>query len=161
MEQLTNPPPFGSGASRFDMSTYGGRALHFLNVLGDPTTLWTSAAELEAHRDLLRRHAKGEKTGATDAELWRADKVVTATTRGETGEMVPAPFRFSFFACAAPVCFRVAVRGAPAASAAAATIALGLLFRFISAICSFTLRRRCGRGRRERRRTWRQPWPRP
>ena len=117
MEQLTNPPPFGSGASRFDMSTYGGRALHFLNVLGDPTTLWTSAAELEAHRDLLRRHAKGEKTGATDAELWRADKVVTATTRGETGEMVPAPFRFSFFACAAPVGFRVAVRGAPAASA--------------------------------------------
>ncbi|EOD38605.1 Sideroflexin [Emiliania huxleyi CCMP1516] len=100
MEQLTNPPPFGSGASRFDMSTYGGRALHFLNVLGDPTTLWTSAAELEAHRDLLRRHAKGEKTGATDAELWRADKVVTATTRGETGEMVPAPFRFSFFAYA-------------------------------------------------------------
>ena len=97
-EQLTNPPKFTSDGDRFDMATYAGRALYFLDTLGDLTTLLTTQTELDASQKLLERHAAGDAHGASDGELWRARKLTEAMVHPQSGEVIPAPFRFSAFA---------------------------------------------------------------
>ena len=98
-EQLTRPPPFESKApSRFNLETYAGRALHFLDTLGDLSTLTMTGENLREQQKLLARHAAGEVTGATDAELWRARKVISSSVHPETGQEIPVPLRFSAFA---------------------------------------------------------------
>ena len=52
------------------MATYAGRALYFLDTLGDLTTLLTTQTELDASQKLLERHAAGDAHGASDGELW-------------------------------------------------------------------------------------------
>ena len=46
-EQLMRAPPFSMEGSRYDQSTYAGRALHFIDQVGDVTTLATACARLE------------------------------------------------------------------------------------------------------------------
>ena len=96
VEQLTNVPPFDPHGSRYDMQTYGGRCLHFFSVIGDLSTLATTQAQLERYREQLSR-AGGEES-PTDAELWRARQVLMAVVHPQTGEVIPAVLRFSFFA---------------------------------------------------------------
>ena len=96
VEQLTNVPPFDPHGSRYDMQTYGGRCLHFFSVIGDLSTLATTHAQLERYREQLSR-AGGEES-PTDAELWRARQVLMAVVHPQTGEVIPAVLRFSFFA---------------------------------------------------------------
>ena len=86
-------PPFDPHASQYELDTYGGRVLHFFGTIGDLRTLATTDAEVERCRRVL---AAPEKQ--TDAELWRARRVLGAVTHPETGEVIPAPLRFSFFA---------------------------------------------------------------
>lgn len=86
-EQLTKPPRFDAKLpSRFDLDTYAGRSLHFLEALGDFTTLGISGEQLRAQQKLLESHAAGEATGATDAELWHARKVCASSIHPETGK---------------------------------------------------------------------------
>ena len=99
VEQLTKVPPFDPHGSRYDMQTYGGRCLHFFSVIGDLSTLATTQAQVERCREQLS-HA-GEPRGEespTDAELWRARQVLMAVVHPQTGEVIPAVLRFSFFA---------------------------------------------------------------
>eukprot|EP00966_Prymnesium_polylepis_P058918 1365468-Prymnesium_polylepis.1 len=105
LSQWQQPPPFTLDGERFDMSCYTGRACHFINVLGDVSTLVLSRAQVDTHLALLQRfEADGQQPSAdgvlapSDAELWRARKVRDAVIHPETGEMIPAPFRFSAFA---------------------------------------------------------------
>ena len=85
--------------SRFDLSSYSGRAMHFLDTLGDLRTLVISAAEVERHKAALERFRREGRTSTTDdAALWNARKIVSATTHPDTGEMIQAPLRFSAFA---------------------------------------------------------------
>ncbi|KAL1527839.1 hypothetical protein AB1Y20_009219 [Prymnesium parvum] len=101
LTQILHPPPFSLDGSRFDMSTYAGRACHFISVLGDLSTLFLDRATVDAHLQLLERYRTEGRTpneGPTDAELWRARKVRDAVIHPETGEMIFAPFRFSAFA---------------------------------------------------------------
>jgi len=97
LEQWLNPPPFHLESDRFDMSSYGGRALHYLNVLGDLSTLIITPTQCEAHLEVLRQHGCG-KSGISDEQLWRARKVKEAMVHPESGEIIPPPFRFSAFA---------------------------------------------------------------
>ena len=83
--------------SKFDLSSYLGRVAHFIDSLGDLTTLLTTKADVERCTRLLEDFKYNECT-ADDATLWRARKVLNATCHPETGEMIPAPFRFSAFA---------------------------------------------------------------
>lgn len=92
-QQLTEVPPFDPHASQYEMDTYGGRVLHFFGTIGDLRTLTTTDAEVERCRSVLS--APDEQT---DAELWRARRVLGAVTHPETGDLIPAPLRFSFFA---------------------------------------------------------------
>ena len=95
-QQLTNVPPFDPHGSRFDMSTYGGRVLHFFSVIGDLTTLATTQAQIDHHRQILSEAEA--KPRPSDAELWRARQVLEAVQHPQTGEVIPAVLRFSFFA---------------------------------------------------------------
>jgi len=98
-EQVTQPPKFdSSAASRFDLGSYAGRALHFLDALGDLSTLLITGEKLRDEQALLAAHAAGDAKGATDAQLWRARKVVASSVHPATGEDIPACFRFTAFA---------------------------------------------------------------
>ena len=55
LEQVMHPPPFSMDGQRFDMSSYPGRACHFLNVLGDLTTLFLTRERVDEHLCLLRQ----------------------------------------------------------------------------------------------------------
>ena len=68
---------------------------------------------------LLKRHAEGHVDGPdADARLWRASKVVNACVHPESGETIPAPFRFTAFApanliiCTGHCCCGAALRPA-------------------------------------------------
>ena len=87
--------------SRFNLETYRGRALHFLDTLGDLSTLLVTNEELARHKGALedfRTSGGSTAKSADDEALWRAKKVVEATCHPETGEMIPAIVRFSAFA---------------------------------------------------------------
>lgn len=89
------PPPFTADAlSRFDMSVYAGRALHFVDVLGDLSMILVTTAECEEAVALQNNRP----AAADDAQLWRAAKVKAACVHPDTGDVIPAPFRFCAFA---------------------------------------------------------------
>lgn len=94
-------PPFRlSEISRFDMETYPGRALHFLDVLGDCSMLLITQSDWNQCEALLRAAKLGQvpDTETQRAALWRARKVESACIHPDTGELIPAPFRFCAFA---------------------------------------------------------------
>ena len=96
VEQLTKVPPFDPHGSRYDMQTYGGRCLHFFSVIGDLSTLTTTQAQVERYKEQLSQ--AGAEDLPTDAELWRARQVLEAVVHPQSGEVIPAVLRFSFFA---------------------------------------------------------------
>ena len=96
VEQLTKVPPFDPHGSRYDMQTYGGRCLHFFSVIGDLSTLTTTQAQVERYKEQLSQ--AGAEDPPTDAELWRARQVLEAVVHPQSGEVIPAVLRFSFFA---------------------------------------------------------------
>lgn len=90
-------PPFDSTAPRYDMSKFIGRTLHFYSV-NDPRTLLTTREDMLAAEKLIRAHEKGEApSGTTDADLWRARRVLEASLHPDTGEPILPLFRFSAF----------------------------------------------------------------
>ena len=86
--------------SRYDLQTYSGRAKHFLDTLGDLSTLFVSAAAVSEYKEMLRHFERIGRppVGMCDEDMWRARKVVEATCHPESGEMIAAPLRFSAFA---------------------------------------------------------------
>ena len=98
LRRIWHPPPFSVDAqSRFELSTYAGRALHYLDVLGDLSMLAVGQDGWDASERLLCEHAAGRGSG-DDPMLWRAKKVQAACVHPETGELIPSPCRFSAFA---------------------------------------------------------------
>jgi tricarboxylate carrier len=90
-------PKYSADGCRYDLSTYSGRAQHFVTTLGDLRTLFLSAEEIKRAQSELRMHAEGASSLDDDA-LWRAKKIVDATCHPTTGEIICAPFRFAGFA---------------------------------------------------------------
>ena len=90
--------PFSLAApSRFDLETYAGRAWHFIDILGDLSTLFATREAVSRHQASIDAWAAGNSR-LDDEALWHARKVVQATCHPATGELIPAPLRFSFFA---------------------------------------------------------------
>lgn len=90
-------PPFdATKTSPFDQSTYYGRFFHFLDVI-DPRTLLKSDDDVKKAIELVKRHAQGSSTGATDEELWQALKLKQAAMNPGTNEIVMRPCRMSSF----------------------------------------------------------------
>ena len=78
-------PPFDANGSRFDTSSFHGRMAHFYEMVS-PLTLFTTKAELEAALQLLERHASGDASGASNADLWNAKRIKEACIHPGTGE---------------------------------------------------------------------------
>ncbi|CAJ0963432.1 unnamed protein product, partial [Mesorhabditis belari] len=89
-------PKFERNKSRFPQETFLGRYLHYLDVI-DPRTLLTSDTKLKECVELLKAHDEGKATGASDRQLWQAQKIKGAILHPDTGEKVLPPFRMSGF----------------------------------------------------------------
>ncbi|KAM8915780.1 sideroflexin-5a isoform 2-T2 [Spinachia spinachia] len=88
---------FQHGKPRFDQDTFFGRLRHFLDVI-DPSTLFVTEKRLQDSLELLHRFKRGSlPPGATDAQLWQAQKIKQAIIHPDTGEKIPMPFRMSGF----------------------------------------------------------------
>ena len=98
LARIVHPPPFKAEAdSRFDLSTYAGRAMHYIDVLGDVSMVTITREQCDESRLALAAHAASSQQDDS-AALWRAKKVLAACVHPETGDTIPAPFRFSAFA---------------------------------------------------------------
>ena len=90
-------PPFDPKGSRYDQRTYAGR-LHRFKEITDPRMLLVGDEELNKAKALLAKHAKlGKACGATDAELWNAQRIKEAIVHPVTGEKMFLPGRMSAF----------------------------------------------------------------
>ncbi|XP_040055710.2 sideroflexin-5a isoform X2 [Gasterosteus aculeatus] len=88
---------FKHGKPRFDQNTFFGRLRHFLDVI-DPSTLFVTEKRLQESLELLDCFKQGTlPPGATDAQLWQAQKIKQAIIHPDTGEKIPMPFRMSGF----------------------------------------------------------------
>ncbi|CAF5192570.1 unnamed protein product, partial [Rotaria magnacalcarata] len=88
-------PPFELGKSRYDLDTYWGRFLHFVNVI-DPRTLFVSNTKLNECRQLLEQYkTKTLPSGITDKDLWEAQKTVQAILHPDTGDKIFMPLRMA------------------------------------------------------------------
>jgi tricarboxylate carrier len=110
-------PPFDPNrSSPYDESTYSGRFLHFLDVI-DPRTLLQSDEQVLKAAQLVKDHALGINTGATNEQLWDALKVKQAAINPGTNEIVVRPFRMSAFLPAnVPIIFGMLSMTSPAAT---------------------------------------------
>ncbi|CAF1315386.1 unnamed protein product [Adineta steineri] len=88
-------PPFELGKSRYDLNTYWGRFLHFMNII-DPRTLLVNDKKLNECRQLLEQYeSKTLPANITDKELWEAQKTVQAIVHPDTGKKIFMPFRMA------------------------------------------------------------------
>nr|XP_040055709.1 sideroflexin-5a isoform X2 [Gasterosteus aculeatus aculeatus] len=88
---------FQHGKPPFDQNTFFGRLRHFLDVI-DPSTLFVTEKRLQESLELLDCFKQGTlPPGATDAQLWQAQKIKQAIIHPDTGEKIPMPFRMSGF----------------------------------------------------------------
>ncbi|KAI9203505.1 Tricarboxylate/iron carrier [Polychytrium aggregatum] len=83
---------------RYDQSTYWGRLRHFSEITS-PTTLFTTDAELERAKQILRDYKAGilQLSDEEEEKLWRAKRLVDSTIHPDTGEKVVLPFRMAAF----------------------------------------------------------------
>ena len=89
-------PAYAPGAhymERYDMASFGGRLLFFLDITS-PDHLFFGAADLDDARATLREGAP--KHG--DADLWRAARALHAKTTAD-GAPIPEPCRVGGWAC--------------------------------------------------------------
>lgn len=86
-------------ATRYDLNKYWGRVRYFADVT-DMRTLFTSKKQLEEAKALIEKYEKGQVQLGVDVamnEIWKAKKICNAMIHPDTGEVIPAPFRFSAF----------------------------------------------------------------
>ena len=89
-------PPFDAKGCRYDQSTYAGRLSNFREMT-NPLTLLIGDEELAKAQTLLEKHANGQASSATDAELWEAKRIKDAIIHPVTSEKMFLPGRMSAF----------------------------------------------------------------
>jgi len=72
-------------ASRYDQSTYWGRATHFF-ITTNPLNLFSTPAALDYSKEVVTKYRNGEKVGITVDELWRQKQLYDSTFHPDTGE---------------------------------------------------------------------------
>mmetsp|Transcript_8377 Transcript_8377/g.16676 ORF Transcript_8377/g.16676 Transcript_8377/m.16676 type:complete len:353 (-) Transcript_8377:289-1347(-) len=104
IEEAFPAPKFSLQSDRFDLSTIKGRFAKQLTNC-DPTTLLAQEPEVRAAQQLLQDFKEKKVISATDADLWRARKLVEAAIHPDTKEIIPRPFRMSgYVPYNGPVC---------------------------------------------------------
>jgi hypothetical protein len=92
-------PAFKIGGTLYDLDTQWGRFQHFMDI-ADPRCLAPSAffgMSLDEATQMMDDF-KANKTRAPDTALWTAQKIYSAATHPDTGEVIPQPLRMSGFA---------------------------------------------------------------
>ncbi|XP_012287601.1 sideroflexin-1 [Orussus abietinus] len=82
---------------RWDQSTYGGRARHFLKVT-NPLNVFATSARLERARDIVTKYRKGEtleRLGIDEEELWANKYLYDSAYHLDTGEKMVLVGRMS------------------------------------------------------------------
>eukprot|EP00055_Hartaetosiga_balthica_P003680 m.8608 g.8608 ORF g.8608 m.8608 type:complete len:332 (+) comp3198_c0_seq1:27-1022(+) len=82
--------------SRFDLSTYIGRAKHFYEIT-DPRTLLKSSPQIQQAKDLIQSFKDGNSVGVPSIELWQARALCNSALHPDTGVEIDRPWRFSAF----------------------------------------------------------------
>ena len=112
--------PFDAKGCRYDQSTYTGRLRRFKEMT-DPRMLLVGDEELATAQALLEKHARGQASSATDAELWEAKRIKDAIIHPVTNEKMFLPGRMSAFVPVNTIPTVGMPPSAPAPSAAACT----------------------------------------
>jgi len=91
-------PPFTLDKPLYRQDSYWGRVRHFMNVT-DIRMCFVSKERITDSLKLMDQYREGKlPSNVTNSDLWKARKVVEATTLPITKERIFAPFRFSAFA---------------------------------------------------------------
>jgi len=96
---MDSTPPFTLDGSRYDLSTYWGRFLNFVEII-DPRMMLVGSAEVQEAQALLSEFEGGEldaSNGETTKRLWDAKKIRESATNGGTGELIFPAFRMAAF----------------------------------------------------------------
>ena len=72
--------------SRYDQSTYWGRARHFF-ITTNPLNLMSGPGQLAEAKDKVDRYRRGELSDVTEDEIWAAKHLVDSAYHPDTGEM--------------------------------------------------------------------------
>jgi tricarboxylate carrier len=92
-------PPFELGRNRFDLSTYGGRLLHFVTII-DPRLLLVDEKRLQDAKQMIEDFKTSSVKGkavSSDAELWEARRIIDSAVNSGTGEIIHPVARMCAF----------------------------------------------------------------
>eukprot|EP01084_Bolivina_argentea_P087478 158004_1 len=97
LEESRVVPPFSLSTSRYDLSTFTGRMLHFYSV-NDPLTLLEGDSGVNRAREILQSYEKyGNTMKLSDEELWDTRNLVESAVHPDSQEIITAPLRFASF----------------------------------------------------------------
>lgn len=94
---IPKAPPFSLTANRYDLNTFMGRLLHFINVT-DPRTLLYSDNLIDEAKQVLKGYENTGKICQSEEYMWHCRKLVDAAIHPATGDIIPKPFRVSAIA---------------------------------------------------------------
>jgi len=89
-------PPFDPNGCQYDQSVYSGRLRRFWEIT-DLRMLLISDDQLAKAQALLDKHAQGQASDATNADLWEAKRIKDAVIHPVTGEKMFLPGRMAAF----------------------------------------------------------------
>lgn len=94
---MSKDPPFSSTKPKYDLSTFTGRLMHFIDIT-EPSTLFYSDEKVMESKTIIEKYnATGYMCG-TDSDMWSHRKLVDAAIHPISGEIIPKPFRVSAIA---------------------------------------------------------------
>jgi hypothetical protein len=92
-----NVPEFSLTKSRYDLSTYYGRFLHFVSIT-DPSTLFYTNEEILNAKDVLDNYKKTGRMCGRDSDMWNYRKIVESAIHPTTKEIIFPLVRISAIA---------------------------------------------------------------
>lgn len=90
-------PPFSATKPKYDLSTFTGRLMHFIDIT-EPSTLFYSDEKVMESKTILEKYKTTGYMCGTDSDMWAHRKLVDAAIHPISGEIIPKPFRVSAIA---------------------------------------------------------------
>ena len=94
---MSRDPPFSTTKPKYDLSTFTGRLMHFIDIT-EPSTLFYSDEKVMESKTILEKYNTTGYMCGTDSDMWSHRKLVDAAIHPISGEIIPKPFRVSAIA---------------------------------------------------------------